>query len=95
MIRAFDLIVAMAGSNTRVVLGHGLVTNRDHLFAYRSKLYVLRSRVASAIARGWSLKVLKDSSPAAGYDDLLGGARIGPQLVRLLFIERQRELAKK
>jgi cyclase len=95
MIRAFDRILAIAGEKTLVVPGHGPVTNRGHLIAYRNMLQALRARVDTGIARGHSLQELQDSLPAAGYEDLLGGVRIGPQLVRLLFLERRQELTKK
>lgn len=91
MIRAFDSLLAMAGPETRIVPGHGSPTNRAHLVAYRDMLQTLRARVDSGIARGSNLKQIQDSSPAAGYDALLGGKRIGPQLVRLLYLERQQE----
>jgi cyclase len=95
MIRAFDRIISMAGPETRIVPGHGPVTDRGHLIAYRSMLEALRARVDSGISRGWSLKELQDSSPAAGYEALLGGPRIGPQLVQLLYRERQQESRRK
>jgi len=52
LIGAVDLVLARSGSATRIVPGHGPVTDRQRVTAYRSMLAGARERVAEAVAAG-------------------------------------------
>jgi len=80
--------LAIAGPQTRIVPGHGQVTDRAFLESYRRMLVRIRDTVDAAIARGWTRDDLLATHPTAGDGPLLGGERIGPQYVSLVYESR-------
>ncbi len=54
LIAACDALLAMANDRTRIIPGHGPLSNRTELTAYRGMLADVRARVATAVAAGQS-----------------------------------------
>ena len=54
MIAATDFIIAHADAKTKIVPGHGDVTDKNGVIAYRNMLATARSRIAKAKAGGMS-----------------------------------------
>ena len=52
MIRATEQILALAGENTQIIPGHGSLSNRTELEAYRQMLVDVRIRTQTAISQG-------------------------------------------
>ncbi len=72
MIRATEQILALAGSNTKIIPGHGRLSNRAELEAYRQMLVEVKNKTEDAIAEGLTLEEFIASKPTAKYDDTLG-----------------------
>lgn len=85
LIATSDLMLEMADSDTRIIPGHGDVTGRAGLEAYRDMLTAVRDRIAEQIAEGSSVEEIVSSKPTAGTD---GDRTMGmpPELfVRLVY----------
>jgi glyoxylase-like metal-dependent hydrolase (beta-lactamase superfamily II) len=72
MIAATDAFLALANNDTKVVPGHGPLTDRAGMAAYRDMLVTAQERVANLIAEGKSLDEAVTAKPFADI-----GAKIG------------------
>jgi len=86
MIAAVDRVLGMIDDRTRVVPGHGPVSDRATLVSYRAMLGTLQTRVQTAIEAGKTLDELLGTHPTAEFDERLGGTRRGERLTRLLYV---------
>lgn len=92
IIAAADTIVALAGEDTRIIPGHGPLSNRAELEAYRDMLRGAREAVAAQIRQGKSVEEVVAAKPTAKYDKDWGGGFIDPErFVRGLFEDLSRE----
>jgi cyclase len=67
MIAAADTLLGLIDERTVVVPGHGEVTDRAGLQAYRDRLVAIRDRIRDAIARGLSEDEVVALHPAEGF----------------------------
>jgi cyclase len=72
MIAATDVYLNLANDGTKIVPGHGPLTNRGGIAAYRDMLVTARDRIARLMADGKSLDEAVAAKPFAEI-----GARIG------------------
>jgi len=72
MVVAVDEILAVVKDTTQIIPGHGAVSNRAELIAYRDMLVDVRERVNEAIAQGISEETFIASNPTAHYDPVWG-----------------------
>jgi glyoxylase-like metal-dependent hydrolase (beta-lactamase superfamily II) len=78
VIRAAERGLSLANTDTKIIPGHGPLSDRAALSAYRDVLVLARDRVAAAIAAGKSLEEVVASRPLAEYDEAWGGGFITP-----------------
>ncbi len=67
MIAAADTLLGLVNERTVVVPGHGEVTDRAGLQAYRDRLVGIRDRITDAIARGLSEDEVVALHPAESF----------------------------
>ncbi|MGB3294382.1 MAG: MBL fold metallo-hydrolase [Phormidesmis sp.] len=79
MISATEEILALAGENTQIIPGHGPLSDREELEAYRQMLVDMRVRTESAITQGLTLEAFLASDPSADYDEDWGGGFLAPE----------------
>lgn len=79
MIQGVDKILALAGTETKIIPGHGALSNRTELETYRQMLVDVKSTTENAIAQGQSLEEFIASKPTAKYDDTWGGGFLKPE----------------
>ena len=79
MIQATEKILALAGNETKIIPGHGKLSNRAELEDYRQMLTDVKARTKDAIERGMSLEEFIASKPTADYDEKLGGGILTPE----------------
>lgn len=79
MIRGAEQILALAGEDTQIIPGHGPLSNRAELEAYREMLVEVRVLTESAIADGLSLEEFLASDPTAEYDTTWGQGFLTPE----------------
>lgn len=84
--RAADRVLAIAQANTRIIPGHGAITDRNQLKTFHDMVTTIRDRVKAAIKQGKSLESLQATKPTAEFDATWGKAFItGPQLVETIY----------
>ncbi len=77
-IRAYDLLIAASNADTKIVPGHGVVSNVGDVRAFRDMMLVIRDRVGAAIRDGMSLEQAQAAGLTAEYDERWdSGRRIG------------------
>jgi len=73
MIAAADRVLALSDEATRIIPGHGALSDWTELQAYRNMMSGIRDAVANLIARGYSKEAIIAARPAARYDAVWGG----------------------
>ena len=77
-IDALDLLIEMSDADTKIIPGHGTLSNVEEATGFRDMLVVIRDRVAAAIRDGMSLEEVQGAGLTAEYDDRWAGeGRIG------------------
>jgi len=72
MIAGSDAYIALADDNTKIVPGHGPLTNKAGVIAYRAMLATCRDRIAALIASGKSEADVVAANPLADIAVKLG-----------------------
>lgn len=96
MVAAADRVLGMINSGTRVIPGHGPVTDRAALQNYRDMLAGARSRVMRHVAAGASLERVIAAKPTAQFDSIWGKGFFKPaQFVEMLYSDLSRRKGAK
>lgn len=76
-----------AGPETRIIPGHGPLSDRDELGSYLHMLQTVRHRVRAMIDDGMSEDEVVDAAPTADFDGAWGGSDFMPpeRFVRLAY----------
>jgi cyclase len=74
MLDAFDTLIAAAGPNTKVLPGHGPITNRAAMIAHKRMAMALRDEVAKMIADGKTQEQIVAAKITNKYEKLTGNA---------------------
>lgn len=78
MIQATEETLALAGNNTKIIPGHGPLSNRAELEVYRQMLVDVKTKTEKAIAKGTTLEEFIASKPTAKYDAAWGKGFLKP-----------------
>jgi cyclase len=68
MIAAADRILALSDEHTRIIPGHGRLSDRRRLQEYRSMLVTVKDRVAALVREGKTLEAVVAAKPTADMD---------------------------
>jgi glyoxylase-like metal-dependent hydrolase (beta-lactamase superfamily II) len=94
VIAAVDRMLALADGSTRVIPGHGKVTDRAGLEAYRQLLVVTSGRMRELVQAGRTLDEVLAAKPFADYDGQLAWAFITVErYIQILYRDAARELS--
>jgi cyclase len=80
MIDATNRILRMIDDHTRIIPGHGVLTDKHGLIAYRDMLTSIRDGIQSQINAGKTLEEIKFSQPTQAFDSKWGGGFIKPDI---------------
>ena len=80
-IGAADAILAVCNDQTRIMPGHGKVSGKADLQAWRDRLETIRQRVAKLIKQGKTLEQTIAAKPTADLDEKAGSGFISPDKV--------------
>ncbi len=80
-IGAADRILAVVDDRTQIIPGHGPLSDRKTLEAWRTMLVGVRDRVKAEVAAGKSLDQIKAARPTAPWDARYGNGFIKPDMV--------------
>ncbi len=78
VIAATERILALADASTRIIPGHGPLSNRGELQRYRDMLVAVRDAIAPAVAAGKSLQEVQGAKPTAAWDAVWGNGFLKP-----------------
>jgi len=77
-IKALELLVDVADGDTRIIPGHGIISNAGEVQAFLDMLLVIRDRVKASIDEGMSLEEAQAAGLTKEYDERWeSGRRIG------------------
>ncbi len=79
-IASANRMLAMADDDTRIIPGHGPLSNKQELMAYRDMLVTVRDRVQQAVAQGKTLEETVAAGVSKEFDEQWGKAFIPPDL---------------
>ena len=71
-IDALGAAIGIAGPETRIVPGHGAVSNREDVIEFRDMILVVKGRVTEMIERGLSYAQVAAANPTRTWDDKWG-----------------------
>ena len=77
VIRAVEKVIGLANDKSSIIPGHGLLTDKAGLVAYREMLKTSKANVSKLVKAGKSLQEILDAKPTAQYD-----AKWGRQFVK-------------
>lgn len=87
-IQAADRVLALARPDTKIIPGHGPLSDRAQLEAWRHMIVTIRARVYKLAAAGKTLAEVQAARPTAEFDAKWGHAFIsGPQLVEAIYAD--------
>jgi cyclase len=94
-ITAVDRALLLCNDKTRIIPGHGPITGRAELEAWRSMLVEIKSRVAKLVAAKKTLEQVKEAKPTQSFDAKYDGGFIKPdQLVEAVYKALTQDTAK-
>lgn len=94
VIAAVDRMLELANDGTRVIPGHGKVTDRAGLVEYRKMLAVTSERMRELVKAGKTLDEVLAAKPNADYDGQLGWSFITVErYIQILYRDAARELS--
>ncbi|HEU0077901.1 MAG TPA: MBL fold metallo-hydrolase [Longimicrobiaceae bacterium] len=83
---AADRVLAMAGERTRIIPGHGPLSGRAELRAYRDMLATVRDRGRALAREGKTLEQVLAARPSAEFDARWGQGFMKPEpFVRIVY----------
>jgi len=94
VIAAVDRMLALADEGTKVIPGHGKVTDRKGLEDYRSLLVTTRDRMRERVKAGLTLEEVLAEKPFADYDGTLAWQFItAERYIQILYRDAVRALS--
>jgi len=88
MLAAFDTLIAAAGPNTKVLPGHGPITNRAGIVSHKQMAIALRDQVAKMIAEGKTQEQIVAAKITNAYEKQTGNAAgTGDRFINQLYLE--------
>lgn len=67
-IDGLGVLIGMAGPNTKIVPGHGVVSTREDVMEFRDMVLDVVARMEAMVARGMTYEQIVATSPTAQYD---------------------------
>jgi glyoxylase-like metal-dependent hydrolase (beta-lactamase superfamily II) len=80
-IAAADRALALANDTTKIIPGHGPVTDKAGLKAWRDMLIAIRDNVSKLVAQGKTVEQVLDAKPTAPWDAQWGQKFIKPEVI--------------
>ena len=92
VIDAVDRVLALTDENTKIIPGHGPLSNPKEFRAYRDLVATVYGRVRDLVAQGKSKDEVLAAKPSAEYDAVWGNDFMSPAaFVGILYDDASRE----
>lgn len=88
LIDGLGATIGRAGPNTRIIPGHGPITDRNGLIAQRDLLLAIRDKVAPLVAQGKTVEEVLAAKPTAEFDGRVPqGEQTAERFIKWLYAE--------
>ena len=88
-VRALDVIVRLAGIDTKIIPGHGVVATREDVIEFRDMVIEVRDRISELLDQNMTVEQIVAAAPTADLDERWGSFdRFLPGFVQALEAER-------
>lgn len=88
LLAAFDQTLKLAGPATKIIPGHGPITDRNGVAAQRDLVLKVSEKIRPLVKKGKSVEEVIASKPTADFDATVpSGPQTSEQLVRWLYAE--------
>lgn len=87
LLETLDRAIALVGADTRIIPGHGPISNRDDMIEYRDMLREIFERVTALAAAGRSIEQIIALNPSQNYDERWAGGRGSEGIIKAAFRE--------
>ncbi len=92
MINAANKAIMIIDEDTKIIPGHGPISNKQELVEYRNMMLTIRDRVRKAIRAGLSFEEIQSSNLSKDFDDTWGQGFIKPEkFIDIIFTDLSRE----
>jgi len=83
---ALGTIIGETGPHTKIIPGHGAITDRSGVIAERDLILTLRDRISSLAAQGKTLEEIVAAKPTAEFDaQIPQGAQSAEEIVKWMY----------
>lgn len=87
LIDGLGATIGRAGPNTKIIPGHGPITDRNGVIAHRDFILALRDKVSALIAQSKSLEDVIAAKPTAEFEAQIPQAQNSERLIKWLYTE--------
>ena len=85
VVAAVDRILPMVDDHTRIIPGHGALSNKAELKAYREMLATVSARIRKLMKQKKDLAAIQAAKPTAEFDAAWGGGRSPDDWVEMVY----------
>jgi hypothetical protein len=75
LIKTLNAAIAIVGPDTKIIRGHGPISDRDNMIEFRDMLQGVHDRVSALVVEGLTLEQVIAAKPTADYDEQWMGSR--------------------
>lgn len=85
IVKAMDDLIPTLDDATKVIPGHGPLSGKKDVIAYRNMIATIGSRVEVLVKQGKSLAEVRAARPTADFDEIWGKQRSGDQFLEFVY----------
>jgi cyclase len=85
VLQAIDLMLPMIDDNTKVIPGHGGVSSKKDVLAYRKMIATAISKIEPMVKSGRTLQQVIDAKPLRAFDEEWGKFRKPEAFVEIVY----------
>ena len=88
MLDGLNVVIGLAGPNTRIVPGHGPIVDKTGVAAHRDMIIAIRDKVAGLVKQGMTAEQVTAAKPTSDFDSKVPGiGTTGDRFVGQLYAE--------
>ncbi len=85
IVKAMDDLIPTLDDNSKVIPGHGPLSSKKDVIAYRNMIATVGARIEALAKQGKTLAEVKAAKPTKDFDELWGKLRSGDDFVGFLY----------
>ena len=85
ILKAVDELIPTLDEDTKVIPGHGPLSTKKDVIAYRNMIAAVDARVAALAKQGKSLQEVQAAKPTKDFEEVWGKVRGGDEFVKFLY----------